>query len=260
MDIDSENEREPLTPEESLQMDAAARAALLNVDLPQAIAEWKAKGFDATPVDRAGWMPFGYIKIDGFDFMNSPTRPMKFISDWAMPNGGKLRIVRHVTQKAYEVLTRWKAGEAYDRELRFEGDRTFKIRYTGEYREGSITFQVIGNANGKYLIKGDGELDQVGDEMSDVLVVTKPSFDPDLRNEVITCLQRIVDHYEDDVSVDALRSTDGICYLCGRPLQDEISKILGVGSTCAKRIRIRHSIIHARAVEARRRELMGVAP
>jgi hypothetical protein len=259
MDIDSENGRESLTPEESLQMDVEAHAALLNVDLPQAIAEWKAKGLDATPVDRASWMPFTYIKIDGFDFMNSPTRPMKFISDWAMPHGGKLRIVRHVTVKSYEVLTRWKAGEPYDRELSFEGDRTYKIRYTGEYREGSITFQVIGNTNGKYLIKGDGELDQVGDEMSDVLIVTKPSFDHDLKNEVIECLQRVIDHYEDDVSIDALRSVGTTCYLCGRPLQDEISKILGVGSTCAKRIRIRHSIIHARAVEARRREL-GVAP
>lgn len=47
------------------------------------------------------------------------------------------------------------------------------------------------------------------------------------------------------------------CGSCGRPLKDEVSKMIGIGPTCASLLGIKHNIENANRVLARRRELLG---
>jgi hypothetical protein len=48
------------------------------------------------------------------------------------------------------------------------------------------------------------------------------------------------------------------CSCCGRPLKDEVSKLLGVGPSCAKEMGIAHNVETANRVLACRRELLGI--
>jgi hypothetical protein len=48
------------------------------------------------------------------------------------------------------------------------------------------------------------------------------------------------------------------CGCCGRPLKDEISKLLGVGPDCARSMRLPHNLEFANRILKRRRELLGV--
>ncbi len=66
---------------------------------------------------------------------------------------------------------------------------------------------------------------------------------------------RLIDFNTDNFV--ALLARSNRCCCCGRPLKDEVSKLLSIGPNCAKAMRLPHNAVAASRVLARRRELLG---
>jgi hypothetical protein len=47
------------------------------------------------------------------------------------------------------------------------------------------------------------------------------------------------------------------CSICGRPLRDHVSMLLGIGPDCARQLNLPHGLAAANKCQQRRRELLG---
>jgi hypothetical protein len=107
------------------------------------------------------------------------------------------------------------------------------------------------------LLSCRGVIEGYSSDISVYAAVFGPRTPQDIVDRVARTLAAIRSEDEYYALLDA---SEG-CAMCGRPLRDEVSKLVGVGPTCAKEHRIPHSIEAAnRRLELRRKILGGVQP
>lgn len=194
-------------------------------DLAKQQAECAEKGKVIHLIAPFDWVGFSDQRIDGYSVLRPPTSPTKFVSHWSMPEGGTMRIVRDVTRKDYTVLKDWQPGQPYDAIYRWDTGGEDKVRFTGEYWEKEIRVEVLGNTGRRFVVRGSGTLVSVwGWDSCVTALVTSASMADDMRSAMLATLKRINDCEPcvDNVELDALRAVSSACYLCRRPLKDEI--------------------------------------
>jgi hypothetical protein len=91
-------------------------------------------------------------------------------------------------------------------------------------------------------------------EMATYAVVFPRGTPQEIANRTASTL-RLIDGDRDNFY--ALLSRGERCGCCGRPLKDEVSKLLGIGPNCAKSLHLPHDLTTANRILMRRRELLG---
>ena len=91
-------------------------------------------------------------------------------------------------------------------------------------------------------------------EMATYAALFLPKTPQDIVDRTAATL-RLINNDADNFS--ALLARGDRCCVCRRPLQDHLSKLLGIGPDCAKQMRLPHNLEAANRILQRRKELLG---
>jgi hypothetical protein len=163
-----------------------------------------------------------------------PTEPCTRQFRLSLIGGGQIRVTeeyRFIRHKGFSNLDPWLT--CFDRR---------ELRVQAKTEEGLYT--------------AHGVLDNAIAEMSADLVVF-PGHVPQAIADRVAATFRLIDSRDDFM---ALLLPSDRCGCCGRPLKDEVSRLLNIGPNCAKALRLPHDLATANRVLARRRELLGDQP
>jgi Family of unknown function (DUF6011) len=157
-----------------------------------------------------------------------PTKPCARQFRLALIGGGQIKVTEEYYFIRYEGLDPWLS--CFDRR---------NLCVQAETKDGLYT--------------AHGVIDVAVSEMSADAVVF-PGQVPQAIADRVAATFRLINSRDDFM---ALLLTSDRCGCCGRPLKDEVSKLLNIGPNCAKRLRLPHDVSTANRVLARRRELLG---
>jgi hypothetical protein len=101
-----------------------------------------------------------------------------------------------------------------------------------------------------------GKLKEDIGDMSVELVILPNGTPQDVADRVAAAYSKII-RLDMPADYAAVLPPRDHCAVCGRPLTDQVSKIVGIGPTCAARFGLPHSVEHANRIIVRRRELIG---
>jgi Family of unknown function (DUF6011) len=113
---------------------------------------------------------------------------------------------------------------------------------------------VTAHVNDK-LCRCTGHLERLGSEMDPRAVVMAPRTPQEIADRTAATL-RAIDRKSEHFH--ALLDGSKGCAICGRPLRDEVSKLVGVGPDCASTHSVPHNMTAASARLALRRKLLEI--
>lgn len=238
-----------MTPEESAEMDREEQeyVAGKTAKFSRLMAADKKA---AIPCGGMEWLPLGDIIIDGsvefnvmrrdvdLDTSAGPKVRTKYLSRWAMPNGAELRLTRDLSCR-HDDGSHWYNSSLYPRGSKWGDLDACYVREEFTFR---VTSEDVTRLSGRIV-------EVMGDMAYQQMVVVQAAADLELAKKVADYIDAIP---FDDAEQMALRAYGSHCHHCNRPLKDEISKIVGFGPSCAKSLRIPHTMEFARKVKSHR--------
>jgi Family of unknown function (DUF6011) len=172
-----------------------------------------------------------------FGILPEPTRPTRRCFRLSLLGGGQIRIT-----ETFELMSDNIGLICYRPELRITAD--------------------VGNG----LQRFTGIIDHVSCEMGANAVLFLPGTPQSIANRVASTLRLLTSagatasvRDPDPDNFMALLDRGERCCVCGRPLRDHVSTLLGIGPDCAKQQRLPHGLWIANKILQRRRELLGEA-
>lgn len=147
-----------------------------------------------------------------------------------------------------------------------ESFRLVKIGPGPEYSfyHGDTDLRVTTDA-GDGLRRYTGTIDKVCYEMNPAAVLFLPSTPQSVADRVAATF-RLLNHNPDPANnvrgpsqenFSALLDRSEQCSVCGRPLRDHVSTLLGIGPDCARQLHLPHGLGIADKILQRRRQLLG---
>jgi hypothetical protein len=211
--------------------------------------EWDAKGvpfYWITPspywINPTDWHVFGVQHCDGHvdcTLFSDPVAPTKRLHRFSLIGGGQIVVVEN-----WDWLDFTTSEGKHYHHIHCDGDP--KLRVTAHTDDGV-----------KCL--ADGYIRHVSYEMSSEAVTFKPGTPQDIVDRVGCTFAAMSDDGTGPDLDRILALLDGStgCAICGRPLRDEISKLIGVGPTCAKQYGVPHSMAAASKRLQLRKQILG---
>lgn len=197
-------------------------------------AKWRARGYIFTWIDpEPDWITATDWSV--FAGVRDPEHPSHRVFRFRLIGGGQIR-----------VCEKWRLFDHAD-DFRFGPKTWCEARLITVFAHGGDP-EILAVARGSLESTECYEMDQ------DAVVLR--FGDQSVADRVAETFRAIKEHCE----VGFAAALDGMkaCAVCKKRLRDEISKLIGIGPTCAKRLGIEHNIAMAkRALEIRRRRFGG---
>jgi Family of unknown function (DUF6011) len=166
---------------------------------------------------------------DGKDTFPDPTYPCKRLTRLSLIGGGQIRTTEHFIRRNDKVFPIW--------------CQKIDLKIIAHTEAGVVT--VFGHIN-----------QDVCFEMCAQAVVLRGKKHQEIADRTAATLRAIDSKLENFYAL--LDGSNG-CAICGRPLRDEISKLVGVGPECASKHNVPHNLRAAEDRLALRKKLLGGA-
>jgi hypothetical protein len=179
-----------------------------------------------------------------------PKEPCQITTWFSLIGGGRVGVVQRWNWRVYaDGKTRTQElAQPYPLHQVWRDERTFLTE------DSVIDHRLIVQAHtsdGLYRCAGN-----LYTEQSDIFAHAAV-FDGHVPQEVAERVAKTLGAIDWEDSYYALLDASQGCAMCGRPLRDEISQLVGVGPTCARQYRIPHNMEAANRRLKIRRELLG---
>jgi hypothetical protein len=146
----------------------------------------------------------------------------------------------------------WRIVGLVDDKGVYTGNDTISKTWIGRRREGNLLVTPhVGDHVARY--RGTIERDSSSDITADAVVFPR-NTPQEIANRAAATISATA--CDEDAFYALLDASEG-CHFCGRPLRDEVSKLVGVGPDCARKHRVPHSIEAANRRLELRRKILG---
>ena len=209
-------------------------------------SEWRAAGLTVAWIDtRPKWLPVIYWSVpadahaDNIEYapLVDPDRPCRRAWRFSLIGGGQIKITEHWEESC---LPDFSPGIWNPRIAAHVGDQLH--RYRGEIDD------ILGEMQAAAVVlRGTGEDIQTVADRAAATIGALTSNEHDEHD----CTPAERDRFY--ALLDGARG----CSICGRPLRDEISKLLAIGPDCARQMGIPHSRAAASKRLALRAQILG---